>query len=42
MGLQQMQLAAEKVEKIKAKLKDPEGKQKAEVTRLIAMEKSRN
>ena len=32
---------AEKVEKFKAKLKDPEGKQRAEVTKFIAKEKSR-
>ena len=34
-------LVAEKVEKFKAKLKDPEGKQRGEVTKLIAKEKSR-
>lgn len=34
-------LVVEKVEKFKAKLKDPEGKQRAEVTKLIAKEKSR-
>ena len=34
-------LVAEKVRKFKAKLRDPEGKQRAEITRLIAKEKSR-
>ena len=34
-------LVAEKVENFKAKLKDPEGKQRGEVTKLIAKEKSR-